>query len=179
VLNSPSHQSILSPQHSMVVDLVCHSSHVLTGKLLAAGSHDGNVCLYDVERCQVVGNWRVSPPSLPLPTGGIAAPGGTARGPAPPLCHLSWMEAVPLPPKSTYQEVCSQAGIESWQSIHKAGAALLSKMTTVQQGIGSRGWSLAGTSMLGFPECQPPPSVTCTDVPLPAHALLQPPPLPP
>ncbi|GFH31620.1 uncharacterized protein HaLaN_30697, partial [Haematococcus lacustris] len=61
------------------------------GKVLAAAGSDGRVTLYDVERCRVLSHW------LPGPQG---RPGGAA-----PVVSLSWVQALPLQPKSAQQQM--------------------------------------------------------------------------
>lgn len=65
-----------------------------TGKVLATGTAVGVITLYDVEKCEVVGQGPIAPPpptassSGALAKAAVAAPGKTQR----PITHLSWVE---------------------------------------------------------------------------------------
>ncbi|KAL6753798.1 anaphase-promoting complex, cyclosome, subunit 4-domain-containing protein [Haematococcus lacustris] len=90
------------------------------GKVLAAAGSDGRVTLYDVERCSVLSHW------LPGPKG---RPGGAA-----PVVSLSWVQALPLQPKSAQQQMFAMRHhrLLSWPGMALASA-------TSQQGLDRRG----------------------------------------
>ncbi|GFH22584.1 uncharacterized protein HaLaN_20068, partial [Haematococcus lacustris] len=90
------------------------------GKVLAAAGSDGRVTLYDVERCRVLSHW------LPGPKG---RPGGAA-----PVVSLSWVQALPLQPKSAQQQMFAMRHhrLLSWPGMALASA-------TAQQGLDRRG----------------------------------------